>query len=203
MSQLILNNITTPDAPAAGKSLIYAKDGGIYKMGEDGVESLLGIKTLLYDNTLSGSGSWDVSNLGGYTHLEWIIRGRVSSTTTRNVWIACNNDTTAGNYQSQQLYGGDAHGSGMDADRIAGWLPYDAAEANAWNIVEGKIFFYGLTDGWKTIRTISTAKSAAATGLEVIRGTWWKNTAAVTRLAFVLSADSFITGSRLQIYGIT
>lgn len=42
MSGLKLNNVSSMSTPAAGKVLLYAKGGLIYKKGEDGVEQVLG-----------------------------------------------------------------------------------------------------------------------------------------------------------------
>lgn len=159
-------------------------------------------RVLIADVTLSADGAFSVSGIpSDFDHLEYDLVVKPSATTTRDVLIALNGDTTSANYLSVQHYGGDAHNVQVQTSyRGAGWIPYYAT-AGAWAVIHGRISFAQMAIH-KIVETNTAVRSGAALGLMVNRITHWSNTAAVTQIDLTASADQLKAGSRLMLYGL-
>jgi hypothetical protein len=159
-------------------------------------------RVLIADVTLSADGAFSVSGIpSDIDHLEYDLVVKPSATTTRDVLIAFNGDTTNANYLSIQHYGGDAHNVQVQTSyRGAGWIPYYAT-AGVWAMIHGRISFAQMSIH-KILETYTVVRSGASLGLMVHRMTHWSNTAAVTQIDITASADQLKAGSRLMLYGL-
>lgn len=169
--------------------------------GGSGVPSGDQVRTVLYENTLGGSGTWDVSGISGsYDDLEIEIFGRdTNGATLGGVQIVLNNDTTTGNYAGVRHYMTAGGGIGATTEDVEiGFIDGGSTNSNAFSHVEVRIPAYaGAT--WKTVAADSYAPTLGAIAKHV---TAWKNTAAVTRVAFTTRGTNFAAGSKIRIVGI-
>jgi hypothetical protein len=152
----------------------------------------------------SSSTSVSFSSFSGYTDLVCIYSVRTSAAGAQDVYVQFNGDT-ATNYSATILYGdgsaassyrssNDARGILLDFQGSAGPTsgPYNTGIINFMN--------YANSTTYKTtVGRTGRADSGADAGVGL-----WQSTAAITSMAFKLSAgNSFATGSVFTLYGIT
>lgn len=195
------------------------------KGAEDGVEfvtpSSIGIDgnkrrmvaTVAYDKTLGSSGTFDtnsaddsgrtgISAVGAHRIDVELINGRgnvSSSGGNLNVLLALNGDTTAANYDFQQLVGGGS--SATAADSAAGrWIAVVPGSDAAANRVGYARMSIGNGAGYKEIQAITT-QHHDSNYIAVLRTIMWVDTSVITRLQLAIdnATDTFATGTRLVI----
>lgn len=164
------------------------------------------IRQVLYDNTLSGNGTWDVSGISGsYDHLEIVAKLRGSAVATYiDLIVTENNDTTDANYYSKSFYQ-NATASGVfgSANRdIGGIVSAASSTASYFTAFKGEIQFYA-SDQPKIMTYTSTHRRDTAAETYIINGSLiYITAAAISRIALAPSSGSFVAGSRLQIIGV-
>ena len=111
------------------------------------------------------------------------------------------NDTTAANYDYQQMSGIAAvpAASFGASSRIA--LHVTAGTAPAGNFDASQLVIPGYAGGNnKTWQATCSGVTSGVAGFFVARGGTWKSTAAITRLTLTAGAD-FLAGSKATLYG--
>ena len=196
VTSLTLDGATITD-DTGGAATLTVTGGG----GGSGVPSGDQVRTVLYENTLGSAGTWDVSGISGsYDDLEIEIFGRdTNGATLGGVQIFFNNDTTAGNYAGVRHYMVTGTGIGASSEDVEiGFIDGGSTNSNAFSRVEVRIPAYaGAT--WKTVAADSYAPTLGALAKHT---TAWKNTAAITRVAFTTRGTNFAAGSRIRIVGV-
>lgn len=170
---------------------------------------LLQTRTVLYDNTRSGAGNWDVSSISqDYDDLEIIIEGATNTASVNNdsviMWF--NNDTTATNYYSTRYLnsqGADSIIVQRQDNAIIGFVPGNNRSSDAqWGIIIAHVPGYTRTSVRKHVISHCNERFDTSRGqFRVTNGTEWESTAAINRVA-VACAGQFVAGSRLRIIGI-
>ena len=163
-------------------------------------------RTVLYDNTLSGSGSWDVTSIDQtYDHLELLIWGRSTrSAGTDELLIAFNNDTTDANYNLSQLYTTSSSVTGGTANARNTALVVAATQSSN-RFSPYRFILQNYTDSSKYKSIIGMGRDDADTtssAFHITRSLTWKNTAAIDRIGLAAEVGSIAAGSRLQIIGM-
>ena len=168
------------------------------------------LETVLYDNTLSSAGTWDVSGIDqSYDHLRIVLYGLATvATSAVGVNWTVNNDGTAANYLSNQTDGG-----------INGGGAVFLASANNNNQQFAAMGGTGSSARFSIIKSLipnytnaQHKQSVTEFGLNrddntILTGQFqnvWKSTSAINRLAFAIgnATNTFEAGSRLQIIGV-
>lgn len=166
-------------------------------------------RTVLYDNTRSSAGNWDVTGLSqDYDDLEIIIEGATNTSATSNdsVFVYFNNDTTAANYYATRYF------NSQSADSIvvqrsnsagAGFVPGGNRSSSAQvGIVLISLPGYTRTGVHKHLISHTNERFNTSTGqYRASIGIAWANTGAINRIT-VTCAGQFVAGSRLRIIGI-
>ena len=147
--------------------------------------------------------TWDsIPNV--YRHLEIELMGRTDNagSTVDNVYIYCNNDTTATNYMRQLHEDYDTTNTTAEADtpahmQIAG----NTAPANSAGSGRAFILDYTGTTFYKYIDAISCSRRATATIHMDRIVSEWESTVAITRIDLIATGN-FISGSKARLYGV-
>jgi hypothetical protein len=162
-------------------------------------------RKLLYDNTLSTAGGWDVSSIDQtYDHLEIKIVARsTKSSEYDDMVITFNNDATDADYLTMIHYFGTGHNGSTGIGRdIGGVLPGNSSVSNEFATFEGAIEFYANTSFDKYLRWRSSHRRNSSDRYDLMGSEEWVSTAAINRIAIASVADTFAIGSRLQIIGV-
>jgi len=166
-------------------------------------------QAMLYDNVLSGSGTWDVSTIDQtYDHLRIIakLRGVVAATGV-GFLLTFNNDTTDANYLRRRITGNlDTIVIAEAASRQFMAGPAASAAAGFFAYIYVDIPLYS-GNAYKEMQYngVDYRGSAGGETRAVISGhTCWLSTAAINRIAVVAdnATNTLAIGSRLQIIGM-
>jgi len=193
VNQITLTGATVTD--------LTGGEAGVAITGGGGIPSGDQVRTVLYENTLGGSGTWDVSGISGsYDDLEIEIFGRdTNGATLGGVQIYLNNDTTVGNYAGARWYYTLAlNTNGSSEDVEIGFIDGGSTNSNSFSRVSVRIPAYA-GGTWKTVAADSYAPTLGAIAKHT---TAWHNTAAVTRVAFTTRGTNFAAGSKIRIIGV-
>lgn len=174
----------------------------------------------LYDNTLSGNGSWDVQNsdlisgvgnFADYDFLELFILNARSTAAVNNdvIYLLYGSggalDTTVGNYGRESLNGLDATpSSGRADDPFIAEIGGSTQLANVFSSFIATIFTPGNTTMYKNAHSIAGNRRAAASHVIRAISHTWENTGAITRIGIRTDndpTDLILAGSRLVILG--
>lgn len=143
----------------------------------------------------------------GFQHIVVVVTGRSSvAATSETVSIRLNGDTGA-NYDYQSLTASSAVTAaetyGANQVVVAG-VPGASSPAGRFAAMEVWLPNYGSTDNQKTVLVTNPrfrANTTANFGLQYAGG-WWRSSAAVTGIEFVLPSGLFATGSRFTVYNM-
>jgi hypothetical protein len=185
-------------------------DGQFLKRSGSTLVSSLGF-TKIYDNTLSSAGNFDTgaaSIPSGYSAIQIVLMGRgtVSSPQVDNL-VRLNNDSGS-SYLDLAVRALNASTVNAVADAAStsaefGQVTAGTGTANYAGVVTGLIVGYDQTTFFKQCSyTASFLKDTTPSG-----GTWaggfiWISTAAITRIAVTASGTTYVTGTRLIVYGL-
>lgn len=140
-------------------------------------------------------------------HLLIVVTARSSvAATSENVRLRFNSDTGA-NYDYQVLAAGSAmtavESFGANQVNLAG-IPGASSPAGRFGLMEVWVPSFGATDSQKTAMvTNSRFRTNTTTDftLQYVGG-WWRNSAAITSVEFILASGQFVVGSRFTVYGL-
>jgi len=205
-----LTRDTIRDSTNSGSRITLT--GSAYVYGNVGSEDLeinqTGgiVQVELHNETLSGSGIFDVSSISqDYDHLILYSRLRSSVAATLDLpLLFLNNDTTTSNYATMGYYWGTGVGALSTACTIG---PCEGATSTAGDFspYEGIILNYADTTYNGEIKFTSNNRRDANNMYEQHIRTNWESTAAITRLTIQpdgYATDKFVAGSWLQIIGV-
>jgi hypothetical protein len=140
----------------------------------------------------------------GYQHLQIRYIGRTASSGNANINLNINGDTTTSSVW-HVLYGvgGGAAVYAFDsAYIIAGQTATSAVDANVFGAGVIDILDYKNTSKNKTVRSL-TGSSNKSTGITYFSSGQWRNTNAITSLAFTTGdATNFAQYTQFALYGI-
>jgi hypothetical protein len=149
------------------------------------------------------------SIVGTYRALElvWTARSDVAAT-SEGMALQFNGDTS-GNYDRQIILGAGNTASASEAiagtSAIIGAVSGSTAPAGATG--SGRVLLPGYADTTfhKTAFGVSDAVTSTASAGLTVRSTaaHWRSTAAITSITVQLASGKFVTGSKVQLYGIT
>lgn len=202
------------EVSAEGALQVKIKSGSALQRSSDGIDILGGTpsgRVLLFDNTLSAAGVFDIATYASlgtisqdYDHLEFILTGKSTSATQDYVRISLNEDTTAGNYASLQQISTTSGTSVVGAaNRRAATISKTGGLSTE---IRGSIKNYTGISAEKLVSTEAWgAEGTANTDLYSERwATLWNNTAAISKIEFDTkdgTDNKFAAGTRLQIIG--
>lgn len=165
---------------------------------------------LIADETKgAATATFDFSSLPStYAHLRVLLyaRGDTAASNTA-VGLRFNNDSGS-NYDNQRgvLTGGAGTWTSTEAiattDMTIGVVPASTAPADSYACYVVDIPHYAGSADHKVICGNGSAKIGTTTGnfqIRVFSG-WWRSTAAVNRITFILNAGNFDVGSRCSVY---
>jgi hypothetical protein len=169
-----------------------------------------GAMTQLYDNIASGAiASWDVTGISqAYNHLMILLMGRGDTAATSvGAQLRFNNDSAAGKYTSQYVYGFGGSAAGVFIGGTFLNLPeFSAAtsDAGACSAETIHVPSYTQTTFHKSITLTVYNPRTYGSGSEIgfSGGGAWKDTSAINRVTIFPATGNFVTGSRLTIYGL-
>ena len=173
------------------------------------------VPTLLYDLELASAAVFDTNTTddfgrsgipAGYDHLTYKLVGRAAvAAAAVNGYTDLNNDTTGSNYDFSDIHNSSAAAAGAATQNsnLVWQMSGDSALADSWSVIEGELPFYGETTRHKTMLFTSGGRNSGSDFRLYHQRLWWKNTAAVSRIAFRVNnaTNTFKAGSRLQIWG--
>ena len=175
------------------------------------IRTLLGVSspiTVISDTTLgSDTATFDLQSIPStYTHLRIMLLARATpAAAAQNPQLIFNNDSGS-NYDYQNTVynttASIAEGVGVAFIRI-GSIPAANAPSNVFSTSIIEFPFYR-SAFHKTLQFQQQLKLASSTTNQFtdVGGGLWRNTAAITRITLALNAGSYLTGSRLILYGI-
>jgi len=135
---------------------------------------------------------------GSYTDLVLIFNGGVD-TSTGGLRMELNSDTGS-NYSQTHLAGdGSAANSARNSNVTQARISSDFSMSN--NLNYNSITSLNNYSNSTTYKTWLSRNNLASVGTEAVIGLW-RNTAAITSIKLVPSANSFASGSTFTLYGI-
>jgi hypothetical protein len=168
-----------------------------------------GSMTLLYDNTLAVSGTFDTTgtSLAGYKDLVIIIYGRGTRADVSDALkITFNGDSTENNYRTtNHRTTSTQHTVDSGAHLAQGNIAAANAPANSMGIFKGEVIGYAQTTFNKQMVSLSSSRWDDATDGEsnYQSSTEWENTAAITDIQVSgYTTTNLAAGTRLRIYGV-
>ena len=174
-----------------------------------------GAITQLFDSTLGSDAATIDTGAGGIAgsanHLIVVLVLRCTTgAATDTLRFRFNNDT-AGNYYHENLFGTGAAPGAAESNPGGGFdltIPGASAPAGWYAGFTIWIPSYASTSIRKTAHIHSGAQvSASFQGANSLTARaesgLWNDTSAVSRLACIMPANNFLTGSRMTIYGMT
>lgn len=162
-------------------------------------------KILLSDITLTGTSSFDISNISqDYTDLEIVAYIRVASANdTDNIAIRFNNDTTSSNYHRERHFGSSSTGGQDAAAQPGAWITCaNSATAGYFTLLKIYIPQYSNTSRFKILGGDVFTMTAASFVVEK-ESVVWKNANAISRINLdsLSGSAGFVSGSRIQLFG--
>lgn len=144
---------------------------------------------------------------GNYTSLEILVFARsTQSTLATELLIQFNSDTTEANYRRilVQGNGNSSVAAGGADDNNIGTIAGDTSPTNSAGLVRIIIPFYATTNFNKQVHSQSSWRYDNTSYHEFVKihGLEWENTAVITQIALVLSANNYKSGSIINLYGI-
>jgi hypothetical protein len=158
-----------------------------------------------YDNTLSGTGRFDVSNIPPLaTTLRLVLHVRTTQATTSDViYLFFNGDTTLTNYRAAVWAGGTTNAVSVEDTARIGTVPGASSPANYFGICDIRAFSYADTTIEKMASSFGGGRETATTIYNRAHLLHWETSAAINRITLQpdgWATDSFAAGSRLQIW---
>jgi len=160
--------------------------------------------------TANGTGSSGTISFSAipatYKHLQirFLTRSTRSSSSS-NIFIGFNSDTTTGNYYGHMLEGnGSAVSAAAKIGSSTSFMSATSAASNTSGIFSGGIIDvldYANTSKYKTSRGLS-GYDANGSGLMYLASGLWMNTNAITSIEITDALGNFATGSQFALYGI-
>lgn len=216
---ILLEEATTPATPAAGSQRLFidVADDTLKRVDAAGTVSAIGggggggtSGRALLDEVVLGSDTanvtFDATDIpaSGYRSLLVEILGRVTTAITGDaLLVTINGDATDANYQRQRHYGfGSTSAASTASDRRIGTISGANSTANAAAHVSIEVPFYTDTTFYKNLRSFGAVPLGATSEQVELTQSFWRNTAAITSLAFTAAGGSFVTGSRFALYGL-
>lgn len=148
------------------------------------------------------------SSLGSYTDLEFVFECRGDTAATNVLMGLQFNGDTGGNYDRERLNGvGDTtQGVGDRAQTQGSVGPIPASTAPSGEAGKGRLWipgYRGTAFNKSAISHLSSKFSTAADGDLYTQqvSSWWRNSAAITSVTFLLAAGNFASGSTIRLYG--
>jgi len=198
-----------PSAPAVGYSSIFTTGSGIYQIDPLGtVERLGGTQQndVLYSETLSGSGIFDVT---GISQDYDILQIRASLRTDQAVSgdecaVYYNNDTAANYNRSWHYFNQVAHAGGGSTSPNSVFACGSSAAANTYSTVFGEIFNYK-GGNIKISFYRSNLDESSTRNTNWFSQHSWASTSAINRITIQpdgYSTNNFVAGSYLEIIGV-
>lgn len=161
--------------------------------------------TLLYDETLVGSGAFDVQNIPqDYAHLKIYLSARgTQASAQESLFVRFNNDSGGTSYAAQAVTAtagviAGAGAAGVSRMHVA-YVPAASAAAGQVAAVTLEVPDYAGTTFFKSI--VVAASSYLASFYWLAGSGTWGNTGAVNRIQIFPENGSFAAGSRITIYG--
>lgn len=176
-----------------------------FSSGGGGAAAYELISTSLISTTTS-SVTFDVSTLAStYKHLQLRVAGRADNSGSHYVYMGVRfNSDTGANYSVHELYGAGSSvasgGAGAQTSAAIGYVTGAAATSGNFGATVADILDPFSTTKNKTIRGL--AGVASTSPLVDLRSSAWYSTAAVTSINVLVTSGSFVSGSRLSLYGI-
>ena len=183
----------------------------VVKAGFGAVASdILVAHTVLHDETLSGAGVFDVSDISqAFDDLLIVLTARSTvAATGDSSYIFFNNDTTTTNYHRQfHIVGNAAHAVGESADPYVGSGPAATSTAGSFGLIHIYIPKYTNTNYLKLAMSAAVFLNSAATMSTGFHDVIWEDggTTAINRIQLRpdgYPTDNYATNSNLRIYGI-
>jgi hypothetical protein len=171
----------------------------------------VGVFDRIHDETLAANAaSFDVQSIPAtYAHLRLILAGRCTTAANfQTVLIRFNNDSTA--IYDRMLwfrFGATGEQEVSDVAQTSGYLadlPAASATAGRAGQAEALIANYAGTTFHKTM-SVRTAEGAGTVDTLLLvehATTVWRSASAINRITLLPSADNFLAGTRLTIYGM-
>src|SRR3972149_6064266 len=192
-----------------GQTLLYDSGNGLWlpgtptSGGNTGILAMIG--TVLLDLTVSAGGqaSVDLTSIPtGYDEIVIQIFGKSEKTANLydGVNLSFNNDTTDGNYETEESYGGNVNtinNASSSSRKIAGFSGLNG------NISSVKIHILGYDSAF--YKTAFASASVDYTGVDTyieMVSTTWRNVAVINRITLTTTSGSdFSEGSKIIIIG--
>ena len=179
---------------------------GVFSAGAGVSNSYELISTTLI-STNTASVTFDVTGLGStYKHLQIRFTARQSAAQSMSGINTNVNGDTAANYSMHRLYGtgssvsSDAPGTPNNSNFQISGIAAANDTASAFSVAVFDILDAFNTNKYKTFRSLSGGANGASQ-IYLNSGNW-RNTAAITTIAFTPQGTNFVAGSRFSLYGI-
>ena len=210
MADTKVTGLTENTTPALTDIIYIVDDPGgsaaSQKITLANLKTIVAGRVLISEQSPTGATvTWD-SIPNSYNSLEVELMGRTDKASVANeaINLYFNNDTTAGNYYSQNLSGTATTASTVAADNASViTIPAATATANYAGYSLVRIPDYADTTFHKIARILNGRRDDATNGFVSTRVMFWESTVAITRVDLVTaSSGNFISGTRARLYGI-
>lgn len=164
------------------------------------------VKAVIYDQTLTSNGAFDITIPAGFDHIEVYALLRSTNAGSRdNVYVFFNSDTTVTNYRSQQILG-DSGTSQFGAFNLPfiGIVSAASDVAGEYYSIEAKLPEYTGSKRKNILARVGGLQTTSAVQAGIINVNW-ASTAAVTSIQLRTDnhpTDVFAVGSRVQVFGV-
>ena len=141
-----------------------------------------------------------------FQHLQIRVLTRSTrASTSSNIYIGFNNDTTTGNYYGHMMQGdGSSASAAAKIGSTTSFMSATSAASNTSGIFSGvviDVLDYKDTNKYKTSRGLS-GYDANGSGLIYLASGLWMNTAAISSIEITDALGNFASGSTAALYGI-
>ena len=143
-----------------------------------------------------------------FTHLQIRISGKTVATsgTVEPTWLQFNNDGSA-LYTYHRLIGdGSSATSNADISQVAAYHNFVPTSTSGYANMFGSIIVdfldYANTNKFKTVRSLGGTDVNGA-GQVTFGSALWRSTAAISSITVASNVTQFVTGTRIDLYGIT
>lgn len=171
-----------------------------------GVSSAFELISTSLISTTTSSVTFNVSTLSStYKHLQLRVAGRADNSGSHYVYMGVRfNSDTAANYSVHEIYGAGSSvatgGAGSQTSAAIGYTSGAGAAANNFGVTIADILDPFSATKNKAIRGLSGVSSTSP--LIDLRSSAWYSTSPVTSINVLVTGGSFVSGSRLSLYGI-
>lgn len=164
--------------------------------------------------TMTGSlGQVFFNNIpSNFTHLQLRVygRGNLSTTAWQTSGVQFNLDGTGGNYNGHEMWANGSNQGTTSAGFFNAWfnspyMPGNNSLANTFGIQIIDILDYTNTNKFKTIRAIGgfDDNNTSTTNQRIgVYSGQYRSTNAITSITYNVAGNTFIAGSRVDLYGI-